>query len=96
MPASSASFEAPWHRGTHPSPAAKQFARELQIPVTILGIEVRPGDGVFADDDGIVVIPMRQVGQAVVAASAVDLRERGIAARLEAGETTMRVLGLET
>lgn len=83
-----------FHRGTNPLPAAKEFPGELQVPVVIDGVEVMPGDGVYADDDGIVVVPERHVGAAVASADAVDERERYIAARLAAGEQTIEVLGL--
>lgn len=83
-----------FHRGTHPLPAAKELAGDLQVPVTIAAVTVRPGDGVCADDDGIVIVPQRDVSGAVAAAAAVDGRERELATRLRDGETTMRVLGL--
>jgi 4-hydroxy-4-methyl-2-oxoglutarate aldolase len=83
-----------FHRGSNPLPAAKDVPGELQIPVEIAGVEVRPGDGVYADDDGIVVVPGSHVVAAVAASRAVDAYERPIAARLAAGERTIDVLGL--
>jgi 4-hydroxy-4-methyl-2-oxoglutarate aldolase len=84
-----------FHRGTHPSPARKTDPGEMQVPIVVEGVEIRPGDGVFADDDGIVIVPAEHLAAAVEAASRVDAREQQIAERLLQGETTMRVLGLD-
>lgn len=85
-----------FHRGTHPSSAAKEFAGELQVPIAVHGVGIEPGDGMFADDDGIVVIPKEHLDASVEAAGRIDLREQEIAARLEAGESTIRVVGLDS
>jgi 4-hydroxy-4-methyl-2-oxoglutarate aldolase len=84
-----------FHRGTHPLPAAKEFSGQLQVPVVIQGVEVRPGDGVCADDDGIVVVPRRHLRVAVASAASVSTREQAIASDLAAGQSTMRALGLD-
>jgi 4-hydroxy-4-methyl-2-oxoglutarate aldolase len=76
-------------------PATKDHPGALQVPVVIEGVEVMPGDGVFADDDGIVVVPRRHLAVAVGSAAAVEGRERAIATRLAAGDGTMTVLGLD-
>lgn len=84
-----------FHRGTHPSAATKEHPGELQHPVVVHGVEVWPGDGVFADDDGIVIVPPEHLAEAVEAAACIDAREQQIAAQLLSGESTMRVLGLD-
>lgn len=56
-------------------------------------MKMMPGDAMCADDDG-VVVPHRDLGAAVASAASVEARERKIAARLVAGESTMWVLGL--
>jgi 4-hydroxy-4-methyl-2-oxoglutarate aldolase len=86
---------AAFHRGMHPLPAAKDHPGELQVRVVILGVEIMPGDGVYGDDDGIVIIPKQHLHVAVESAARVDAREQSLAPRLAAGEGTMRVLGLE-
>jgi 4-hydroxy-4-methyl-2-oxoglutarate aldolase len=84
-----------FHRGTHPSPATKTDPGEIQVPIAVDGVEIGPGDGVFADDDGIVIVPAEHLAAAVEAASRVEAREQRIAAQLLRGESTMRVLGLD-
>jgi 4-hydroxy-4-methyl-2-oxoglutarate aldolase len=84
-----------FHRGTHPVAADKKIPGELQVPLTIGGVAIAPGDWVFADDDGIVIVPLVHVEDVIDAAAKVDVHERVIAQRLAAGETTVRALALE-
>ena len=83
-----------FHRGTAPAAAAKSEPGELRVPLTLRGVRIEPGDLVVADVDGIVVAP-RQEAKAVLAdAEAVAAGEREVRARIEAGESTLDVLGL--
>jgi regulator of ribonuclease activity A len=43
--------------GTNPRKSTKTGAGEKDVPVTFGGTTFRPGDQVFADDDGLVVLP---------------------------------------
>ena len=83
-----------FHRGTSPRGPSKRVAGEVGVPIELLGVTVRPGDVVLADDDGLVVVPAADVGDVLAAATAIAERERGYEARLEAGETTLSILGL--
>jgi len=57
----------------------KATAGAVNVPVSINGQRIAPGDGVVADDDGVVVVARAQVGQAASAARA--RAEKEIAAR---------------
>jgi regulator of ribonuclease activity A len=46
-----------WALGTTPRASAKAGGGETDVPVSFGGATFRPGDVVYADDDGIVVIP---------------------------------------
>jgi regulator of RNase E activity RraA len=54
---------------------------EIDVPVEIAGVPVRPGDLVFGDADGVVVVPRAVEAQALAAAFA---RTAGESATLEA------------
>jgi regulator of ribonuclease activity A len=42
--------------GTHPMKSVKRGAGEMDVPVTFGGVEFRPGDLLYADVDGILVV----------------------------------------
>jgi 4-hydroxy-4-methyl-2-oxoglutarate aldolase len=67
------------------------------VPVSLRGatndrVEVRPGDFILADDDGVIVIPAALVEQVVDRAEALGEREQAIRAELRAGLTLTRAL----
>lgn len=67
---------------------------ELGEPVTIGDVEVRPGDLVVADADGVVCIPADRAGEVRAASAERDEAEAGYIDRLAAGETTLAIYGL--
>jgi RraA family protein len=46
--------------GVVPTPPERDRPGELDVPVTCGGLEVRPGDFVYGDSDGVVVVPREQ------------------------------------
>lgn len=82
-------------RGFHPEATAKTDRGEINIPVSIGGVLVHPGDIVVGDDDGIVVIPAKAAADVLTKVAAVAARETDIRARIHAGETTLEIFGLE-
>jgi len=43
--------------GTCPRPSGKTGAGEIGVPVSFGGIELAPGGLLYADDDGLIVLP---------------------------------------
>jgi regulator of ribonuclease activity A len=41
--------------GTHPQKSAKKGAGDVNVPVQVAGVTVRPGDWIYADADGVLV-----------------------------------------
>lgn len=78
-------------RGTAKDPAARGAIGKA---VKIGEITVEPGDLVFGDDDGVVVLPQTQAETIVLAAERRDLDELQILARLRAGESTLKIYSL--
>lgn len=48
-------------RGIIPIPGGKEIVTELNQPVQCGGVRVEPGDCVVADEEGIVVVPLRRL-----------------------------------
>ncbi len=48
----------------------------LQIPVSVGGVVVQPGDYIVADSDGVVVVPSARVGEVMALATSRDAQER--------------------
>ncbi|WP_019587289.1 ribonuclease E activity regulator RraA [Deinococcus apachensis] len=44
---------------THPRRSGKRGPGERDVPLTLAGATIRPGDQVHADEDGVVVLPAR-------------------------------------
>ena len=72
----------------------KATAGAVNVPVSIGGRLVAPGDAVIADDDGVVVVPRREVTGAVAAARARVTKETATRAALAAGELGLDSYGL--
>lgn len=66
----------------------------LQVPVTCGGVAVHPGDLVFADDDGVVVLDPARVDAVLDAAAAVKQAEGRLVHRLDEGATLSDGLNL--
>lgn len=78
-----------WSHGVCSSGSVKQSAGWVNVPVSVGGAIVNPGDLVLADDDGVVVVP-RQDGERVLAAgrSRVE-KENSSRARIGRGELSL-------
>lgn len=60
---------------------------ECQIPVTIDGVSIRPGDYIFGDIDGVVIIPKAVFSEVVDSALETIKREDEVRARLQNGSS---------
>jgi 4-hydroxy-4-methyl-2-oxoglutarate aldolase len=72
----------------------KATAGAVNVPVSIGGQVITPGDAVIGDDDGVVVVPRPEVAGAVAAARARVARETATRAALAAGELGLDRYGL--
>jgi 4-hydroxy-4-methyl-2-oxoglutarate aldolase len=57
----------------------------VQVPVTLGGVLVRPGDIVLGDADGVVIVPRSREGEVLEAALAIEAAEEAIRARCAEG-----------
>lgn len=83
-----------WCRGLT-SITARRLGLEgaLQVPVSVGGAVVNPGDIVLADTDGVFFIPVEGAAELVEEMIAREAREPGIRARLDAGEKMADISG---
>lgn len=67
---------------------------EINVPIEIEGVKIRPGDFIVADEDGIIVIPQEKVQE--VANRALDVKEREdrIREEIKRGSTLSKVIDL--
>jgi 4-hydroxy-4-methyl-2-oxoglutarate aldolase len=83
-----------WCRFVRSAAAAKRTAGELDVPVTVGGARIAPGDVVVLDGDGAVAVPAARLGDVLAASRERARREVGVRERLRAGELTYDLHGL--
>jgi 4-hydroxy-4-methyl-2-oxoglutarate aldolase len=73
-------------RGTTPMTGTMLSRAPLRQPIRCGGVDVRPGDVVFGDDDGIVIATADRIEAALDVAEAVSRREQELLEALGRGE----------
>jgi 4-hydroxy-4-methyl-2-oxoglutarate aldolase len=79
-------------RGTGKDPAG---VGSLNLPREVGGVLVNPGDLVVGDEDGVVILPRADVPEILSASVARLQKETDIITRLQGGERTIELLGLD-
>ena len=82
-------------RGICPAGPHKGWPCNLNVPVSCAGVAVLPGDIVIGDDDGVVVVPASRAVQVLEESAKRIDTEKDWYRRLEAGESTVSLLGLK-
>jgi 4-hydroxy-4-methyl-2-oxoglutarate aldolase len=72
----------------------KSTAGAVNVPVSINGQRITPGDAVLADDDGVMVVARSQIGRALTAAHARTEKENASRAAFRDGELGLDRYGL--
>jgi len=80
-----------WSKAVSAEGCGKGNLGDVNVPITIAGRIVHPGDVVLADDDGVVVVPRLRAGEVVEAARAREEKEAKARARYLAGEIALDV-----
>lgn len=73
----------------------KGWPCNLNVPVACGGVAVLPGDIIVGDDDGVVVVPATRAAQVLEESSKRVELEKDWYRRIDAGETTVNLLGLK-
>ncbi|WP_188408958.1 4-carboxy-4-hydroxy-2-oxoadipate aldolase/oxaloacetate decarboxylase [Agaricicola taiwanensis] len=79
-------------RGVNPRSAQKNTPGSINVPVTVGGIVVAPGDVIVADDDGVAVIPFERVAEILDIAQKRMEMEYQQAADIRAGKKPLEIL----
>ncbi len=83
-----------WARSVCAAGAVKDEQGELDVPVDVGGVTIRPGDLVVLDGDGAVVVARTRAEDVLGAAEARLRAELALMARLGAGEVTLDAMKL--
>lgn len=83
-----------WARYIRARAAAKSTVGAINVPVTVGGATIHPGDYLTLDADGAVVVARERVARTLAAAQARAAHEEALRAQLEAGALTYDLHGL--
>ncbi len=82
-------------RACTPRGPVKVIMGEVNCPVNCDGVAVQPGDLIYGDADGVVVVPKQQTTQVLVTAQAIAAKEVWLQQQIKAGEVLFDILALD-
>jgi 4-hydroxy-4-methyl-2-oxoglutarate aldolase len=83
-----------WSAAVSAQGTVKETPGAVNVPVSVGGQIVRPGDAIIADDDGVVCVPRGEVNAALAAAQARVTREEQTRKALADGQLGLDLYGL--
>jgi 4-hydroxy-4-methyl-2-oxoglutarate aldolase len=83
-----------WARWVRVNGADKETAGELNVPVTVGGATINPGDVLVLDADGVAVVPRDRVAEVLAASLEREEKERVKREKLQAGAKSYELDGL--
>ncbi|WP_420611412.1 4-carboxy-4-hydroxy-2-oxoadipate aldolase/oxaloacetate decarboxylase [Candidatus Poriferisodalis sp.] len=83
-----------WTRHISCEGTVKNTPGSVNVPISINGVIIEPGDVICGDDDGVVTVPRAEAAWALEQSNARLDSEAGTRARLQAGELGLEMYGL--
>ena len=83
-----------WTRHVSCEGTVKASPGSVNVPISINGVIIEPGDVICADDDGVVAVPRTEAGWALEQSNARLANEEAARTRLSAGELGLDMSGL--
>ena len=83
-----------WSRHVSCEGTVKNTPGSVNVPISIDGVIIEPGDVICADDDGVVAVPRAEAAWALEQSNARLANEENSRARLQSGELGLDMYGL--
>jgi 4-hydroxy-4-methyl-2-oxoglutarate aldolase len=83
-----------WSAAVSAQGTVKETPGSVNLPISVGGQIVRPGDAIIADDDGVVCVPRAEAGQALAGAQARAAKEEQNREALAGGQLGLDLYGL--
>ncbi len=83
-----------WSAAVSAQGTVKETPGSVNLPISVGGQIIRPGDAIIADDDGVVCVPRAEAGQALAAAQARVAKEEQNRRALAGGQLGLDLYGL--
>jgi 4-hydroxy-4-methyl-2-oxoglutarate aldolase len=84
-----------YSRFIFPNAGTTKDISETDVPVTCGGVEVRPGDIVFGDHDGVIVGSDRELSELIPVAEEIQRKEIEVLERMNAGTSLLDMLNFD-
>lgn len=82
-------------RTFNPTGTVKESTAKLNVPISCGGVSIKPGDIIFGDCDGVVVVPQEDEDKVFEKAFAKFEKEKEVKAKILAGKSTMEIYGFD-
>jgi 4-hydroxy-4-methyl-2-oxoglutarate aldolase len=80
-----------WSKCVSAQGAVKETLGSVNIPIVCAGQTIKPGDIIVADDDGVVVVPRRQLANVIEKSAEREAKEAAVRRRYANGELGLDV-----